>query len=226
MFLSRKGKGKGDRLIKRNSCEKIEAAARKEPKGRRRLLRLTRDGVEEIGEGFVGSFSGSDSFMPGSPSSIKQDVENNLEEIRDVYNNIKDTLEDAGDAIEAIDKLRELDKARLRWLKDPEDIAKGVDFARKTAEGLAELEKLVPDSLPAPVKKYLTGLFRSIPNYVNALTGLLEMRIRTIDKAAANASGVVRRKRRGQANKMHSQKQLRMPIFHYCYRFDQSNSHI
>lgn len=184
------GNNKANISVTRNSGEKIEASAREEPTKRRRLLRLTRDGVEEVEEGFVSGSGGEDAFLLGSPPKFSEEVEENLEEIEDIYNAINDKLEefeDVADVTNAIKKLQELDEARLRWMADREDLAKGINFARKTAEGIAELANFVPDSLPPTVKKYLEGLFSAVPNYVNELTKLLEKKIRAIDKAAAEA---------------------------------------
>lgn len=131
-------------------------------------------------------------FSEQEETEFTDQVIENLERLKKTYDEIRGVAEKYKEVNRLIFNLTLLEWTRKQWMRDPENLGKGIAFARKTSEGIAALKFLVPDSLPGPVKEYLNGLFEAVPNYVNALTGLLEKRIRTIDNAVSKAEGAVK----------------------------------
>lgn len=165
---------------------------------RRRLRRLTRDGVTEMEEETVDIESSGDPSLLMSPDDEELDAQIRLRKMKDAFDEINQTLEmvkerieDAQKVAEAIDKFAEAESARSAWEADRENVVKGIEFANKTAESLGALKEFVdwlPNTLPKIYKEYLGGLLGAIPTYMRALTDLLRARIDKIEEAAKKAN--------------------------------------
>ncbi len=110
------------------------------------------------------------------------DLSDKLGELGDKFKEIANDLKDLPD------EWQQMNDACQEWLSDPENVSKGVAWARKTAGVMKTVGKsaasILPESMGDDLKKMLTGLFEAIPNYVDALTSLLVDRVGAVDKAA------------------------------------------
>ncbi len=122
--------------------------------------------------------------MPNRTMISTSDVIKNLQEIEKLNRKGKEMKLDKIPGLQ--DFATQLDKmelARMEYEKDPSDTAKGVIWAKKTADYFFVLQSVIilPPNLDTTVIDFITGYFKAIPIYVNALTGLLERHIQQID---------------------------------------------
>ena len=125
--------------------------------------------------------------MGATPQLDRRDWLDTLEELHDIYEDIRTHLERYDDLKAAIEAVNRMDSALARWREAPEDIVRGIDLANSNAQMLASLGEFVPESLPE-----VRQLFEAIPRVVNALGEHLKARIRLIDSNISRATGEVR----------------------------------
>jgi len=112
-----------------------------------------------------------------------KEISKTLDDLKKTYEDIRDKMQTIQNVQSALNNLQDMESARKAWMDDPSDYAKGIIWAKKTAEGFKMLQDFIP-SLPIADGNYIKKLLGAVPTYVNKLTNLLEQRIAKIDTAA------------------------------------------
>ncbi len=161
----------------------------------RRLLRLTREGVVEVPDRVVAGTGGGPptilAMTDDEKEVLQEVVGDRMAKLIETYDEGKELVERYQAGVATLERLEELDRLAREWSKDPENLAKGIDWARKTGDLIGGLTPFIPD-LPAPVKAYVEGLLQAVPRYVEVMTGQLKDHIAAIDTAAEEAEGTVK----------------------------------
>lgn len=99
-----------------------------------------------------------------------------------------DSIHDALDTVSAytefVGQMRSATKAAQAYHKDPENLAKGIAWAKATAGCFGKLGPIVAPLLKNfPMGGYVTGLLSAPEAYINAMTTILRDYIHKIDRA-------------------------------------------